>query len=126
MAKHSFEKHVVCPYCDTERRDDPPDTRDDQFYLDCENCQKKFVVEVYRALEYSTEGDCASNGDLPHNLVCTMKDPIPDRKHYACTKCHRDFYGWQLADGQYPKLNIEDYRIQEMTWPNTGAHDVVF
>lgn len=112
--KHSFENDIICPYCDKEQEKDRSTHRKEYLYdLICQYCEKKFDVELYEKLEYSTEGNCRTNNELPHILIQINEWlGLPEnKKEYECSKCFSGYYEWQLSNGKYPKLKENEYVI---------------
>lgn len=115
--KHSYEDELKCPYCnwiDDEPYEYFERRYNDTIEVECPACEKKFHATQNHTVDYSTVGDCKLNGELPHTLKSGFG------RCYSCTKCFEEFWDWELAEGNHPKLKKEEYEIL----PDTNKDEI--
>jgi|GEM_PF-5160526 len=77
---------VVCPYCGYDLGRDQESEESDGEIIECYDCQKKFVLEVEKTVEYSALADCELNGDT-HEWQESKSRTSQTLNHYNCSKC---------------------------------------
>ena len=102
-------RQPICPYCKQKQSMDDYYPDEGVHDLECENCEKKFVVQVRIERQFDTVGDCALNGEMPHELKLLFD--FKNTKEYRCLKCRAEIYGWALEGGTYQKLTADQYVI---------------
>lgn len=83
--------------------------------VECEKCEKKFMVQTNVTTQYSSVGDCLANGEMPHELECTFQHETTI--YYTCKKCKGDVYDWQLPGGKHPILKAGEFIITKHPKP---------
>lgn len=99
----------ICPYCkQTYGVEDWCSSHDSEdIEVECGSCSKKFMVQPYVRIQYSTVGDCALNGELPHEFISSGRAGGP----FTCRKCKGEAYDWEFPGGQYPHFTENEFVI---------------
>lgn len=95
----------VCPYCGATNQPERGGADGETFQETCGECNKVYHRTTRMTVTFSTGGDCAANGQMPHRLTAGAIKHSP----YHCTNCRAEFYDFQLADGAYPRLRADEY-----------------
>lgn len=52
--KTIYTDNIICPYCGYESRDSIEYIDNDGDFIECLDCEKEFLLNVYKTVEYST------------------------------------------------------------------------